>query len=204
MILVHHGYKACPRCGAIKTRKRFPVNSKKGGRRYRGGPCLLCKRQVVAEWREANPEAKREIDRKAHQRWIAKPDARARKNEYQRRYLKERRQRDPAWAAVMRQDARIRYRLRAERAGRVVRATRVRIDDRDRRIMLPSAPLVALLRRRPLIDELVWPTAARAARELLTDEPARVEFRRVDTILVALDVLPHDVYDPDECPELYA
>lgn len=202
MIVLHAEYKRCARCRLIKSRERFPLERKRGRRPARGSWCLVCKRQAVREWKAANPDRAREHDRRAYQRYMSKPEKREMVRERNREYMRRRRESDPAFRQRGREDARIYYYLRAEAEGREVKRRGPYTKDVDRYIRLPIAPLLEALRNVE-IDENVEPALARRLRAYRSGGSAMAELRAIDPLLVHVGLLLHDVYPPDEFPELY-
>ena len=124
MIVVNKRYHRCSRCGIFKSRDQF-YRHRDHGRVRPSSWCKLCKREATKKWRAQHPERAREQDRRANARWYAKPEKRAIAAARTKRWQAERWQ-DPMYRLAQAEMRRMRYRERAEREGRTVRALPVK------------------------------------------------------------------------------
>jgi hypothetical protein len=127
VIVVHDGVKPCTRCGVFKSCTRDTFGTIKDKRLHKGWRwdswCRLCRREATAQQRTRAEvrEAGRAAARRYYERHRADPGFAERRRQTQREWQR-RRMLSPEQRKRRNEDARINYRLRAERAGRSVRS----------------------------------------------------------------------------------
>lgn len=208
--------RRCSDCGVEKplTRAYFYTDKRRatGGRQSYMRVCKECHKERVRERRRRQKAEDPEGFRARHAAWNA--DWRRRNVERSRGYQKayrERIRKDPQrWRAHL-ENQRISYRLRQERRGRPLEAIRPGAvpDVRGDGGLVPVAPLVPFVRAwlatldLPEGDEgssAVTQIGVQGRRwfDWRTGRATMIRFDVADRVIVALDLLPFDVWDdPD-------